>query len=49
MGLSFLRIVPEIGRKGFLLFVLYFDKFRIDVKDTSLTHQGDLEDRYKGL
>ena len=49
MGLGFLRIVPKVGRKRFLLLVLYFDKFRIDVKDTSLTRQGDLEDLYIGL
>ena len=48
MRLGFLRVVPEIGSKGFFLLVLYFDKFRIDVKDTSLTRQGDLEDHCIG-
>jgi hypothetical protein len=44
MRLRLLGVVPKIGGERFLLLVLYFDTFRIDVKDTSLTHQGDLED-----
>ena len=34
------RTAYEIGRKGFLFLVGYLNKFLIDVKDTSLTHQG---------
>jgi hypothetical protein len=37
---GFLGIVPKVGSEGFLLVVGYFNKFFIDVKDTSSTHQG---------
>ena len=49
MCLGFLRIVPEIGGERFFLLVLYFDEFGIDVKDTSLTHQGDPVNLCNGL
>jgi len=37
---GFLGVVPKIRCKGFLFLVGYLNKFLIDVKDTSLTHQG---------
>jgi hypothetical protein len=44
MRLGFLWIIPKIRGECFFLLVFYFNEFGINVKDTSLTHQGDLED-----
>ena len=44
MRLCFLRIVPEVGCQGLFLFIFNFYKLGINVKDTSLTRQGDRKD-----
>ncbi len=41
MLLSRFWIVPKVRGERFFLLIFYFDKFGINVKDTSLTHQGD--------
>ena len=43
VAFGFTGIVPEVGCKGFFLFVCDFDQFLIDVKDTSSTHQDALQ------
>jgi len=37
---GFFGVVPEVGSKGFFLFIGNFYKLGINVKDTSSTHQG---------
>ena len=45
----FFGIVPKVWCKGLFLFVGYLDKFGIDVKDTSSTHQDVLPVSYTHL
>jgi hypothetical protein len=38
---GFFGVVPKIRSEGFFFLISYLNRFGINVKDTSLTHQGD--------